>query len=65
MDTRPLTPVNALASSSMPAPPAVRWVTLNVTDAEIVEDHPSNETRDIYLPNHIDKVSHIALDVSR
>lgn len=43
-------------------------VNVDTTGAKIMEDGSSRpdqrDSRDIYLPNHIESVSHIAVDVS-
>ncbi|GAA99823.1 uncharacterized protein L969DRAFT_91764 [Mixia osmundae IAM 14324] len=38
-------------------------VLVDIEGAEIVDEDPARETRDIYLPRHTEFISHIALDI--
>lgn len=50
--------------TAAPAPVALP-VTVDTTGAKILEGSPAErDSRDIYLPNHVESVSHIAIDVS-
>lgn len=57
-----------MSSSSTPQAPVPLPVNVDTTDARILDDdeasHPDQrDSRDIYLPNHVEFVSHIAVDV--